>query len=445
MDSYHSRSSSAVLAKSVPTLSAFWSPKRAEKTVSLSKYFPYGTVFFYGFPAGVESKFFNAIPPWVEELVAARPLTCAGNGVRVVTFHATSNPRLRALLEQECGVPLVNEEDVLALPEDINAQVEGAKRNALVKKALKHLSSKDELIMAQPFLDPELRPAYRIPPELTIWLNDKKNMSQYIPAEFLPKRYATFADGTAFASDMQKFALPCVVKVSSSSAGDGVRICRSEQEVAEAKKTFAYMEGAIFVEEFIEVKHNFCIQFGISHDSGEIEMIGFNEQFIDRRGEFLGGIVHPENPYPVVDEINEILEEQVLPNIRALGWYGVGGIDVLVSQNGKMYVIDPNFRHTATFAIVCLSKNKEIKKSAIGFHGTFTGDEKALRQSLLRFARKGSLEQSVQMVSLSHDGQKTYRFNAALLFSQAEEMKAGAEMLLKNGIESAVLGKLAVA
>ena len=61
---------------------------RLAKHVTLSTYFPAGTRFFYGYPAGEDSGFLNRVGPEIEELVAARPICCAGRDVFIVNFAA---------------------------------------------------------------------------------------------------------------------------------------------------------------------------------------------------------------------------------------------------------------------------------------------------------------------------------------------------------------------
>ena len=53
----------------------------------LSDYFPTGTCYFYGYPAGEDESFFNKVPVEIEELVAARANCCAGSGLDLSLIH----------------------------------------------------------------------------------------------------------------------------------------------------------------------------------------------------------------------------------------------------------------------------------------------------------------------------------------------------------------------
>ncbi len=110
---------------------------------TLSNYLPPNTTYFYGFPAGEDSNFFNTVHPWKEELVAARPLVCAGQHVKVLTFGATNKSAFG--------------DNVIYFPPNISELVEGQERNQMIKSAIKDLVPKKSLIMAQPYLDESLR------------------------------------------------------------------------------------------------------------------------------------------------------------------------------------------------------------------------------------------------------------------------------------------------
>ena len=124
--------------------------------------------------------------------------------------------------------------------------------------------------MAQPFLDEQLISKYQIPPAVAIWCNDKKNMPLYIDSEYLPTRFAVFEGGKAFVESTTTLPLPCVVKVSSSAGGDGVRICRTPLMLSAAKKRFQHIQGTIFIEQYIHASCNIGVQFGIPFDASHV-------------------------------------------------------------------------------------------------------------------------------------------------------------------------------
>ena len=412
--------------------------------ISLSRYFPEGTNYFYGYPSGEDSNFFNGVPPASEELVAARSLVCAGDHVRPIVFAPAIEPRISHVLKNELGIVYVEQDQIITLPTGITHSIVGKQRNTLIKQALRELSDYGSLVMAQPFLDPLLQNRYQIHPELTIFLNDKKNLPTYVPQEYLPERYGEYASGRAFSTSQDHLPVPCVVKVSSSSSGDGVRLCRTAGQLEKAKKEYAFVSGSIIVEQFIKVDQNFGIQFGIPcHRCKDVEIIGVSEQLTSPEGEFIGGIIDPQRLFAEIDGINRLLLERVLPSVREMGWYGVGGFDVLIDKDGKFYMEDPNFRMTGMTPYLCEARNGVIRESMVSFIATFQGSEEEFLRTIVPLARNGSPAQMIHVLALTHHGD-TFRMNAAMYFEQeeVESVQRNAQQLVNLGLESKALRKL---
>ncbi len=290
--------------------------------------------------------------------------------------------------------------------------------------------------MAQPILDDRLVNEYQIDPKLSVWLNDKKNLIQYAPPEFLGKRYAEFRNGEDFFNSTEKIPVPCVVKISASSSGEGIRICLSRVDLKKAKKAFKKRAGTLFIEEYISYVHNFGFQFGIPADKKKApHIIGYNHQVTAASGEFLGGFIFKEKNRKV-EKIKKMITREILPKIQKMGWHGIGGLDVLVTAEGKFYIIDSNFRTTGMTAYIFLTKNKLINKSMVSFTATFQGSKEEFEQNVLSI-NKGK-DKILTIVSLSKKGAE-YRFNAALLFDKREDVPALAVSLIRRGIKSEIL------
>lgn len=410
--------------------------------VDLSRYFPAATAYFYGYPAGQDSQFFNLVPPASEELVAARSLVCAGPSVAPIVFPAAVEPHVLSILRDDLGVSLVEGDRVLRLPEAIGPEIVGEPRNALVKQALRSLVPDGALVMAQPYDDLGLQDRFQLPAELTIWLNDKMHLRSVVPAEYLPERYAVFGSGSSFADYAGGVPLPCVVKVSSSSSGDGVRICRTRRQLLNAQREYADIRSSVLVQEYIDVACNFGIQFGIPSDRGvPVEIIGVSEQLTTPEGEFIGGIVDPHRLMPTIDGVNDLLLQVVLPAVRELGWYGVGGFDVLIDRRGRYFITDPNFRMTGMTPYLCEARNGRIRKRMVSFSGMFRGDAEAFRRAILPLAVEGHPEQMLHLIALTRHGD-TYRMGGAVLFDDDAEVTPSAQRLLRKGFASKALEKL---
>ncbi|OGJ79690.1 hypothetical protein A2412_01945 [Candidatus Peribacteria bacterium RIFOXYC1_FULL_58_8] len=410
--------------------------------VSLSSFFPVGTQYFYGYPSGEHSGFFNAVPPFIEEIVAARALSCAGAWVTPVVFASSIDPLTQEILREDLGMAPARRQPIV-LTSTINETLSGPQRNRSIVRALSGILAPKKFVMAQPYMDTCLQTRFALPPALTLWLNDKVNMPRYVPPAFLPERYAECANGRAFAASPSTFPTPCVVKVSSSSSGDGVRICRTEEELRNAQREFAKVKTGIIVDEHVEAVRNFGIQFGIPSDPAqEIELIGVSEQLTTPEGAFIGGLVDPDNLFARIDGVNDLLLHHVLPAVREMGWYGIGGFDVLVDSRNRFFIVDPNFRMTGMTAFLCTARNGTVRKCMASFVGTFEGNRTDFVRAIAPLARPGA-RQRLHIVALTHRN-GTFRMSAALLFGRDEEHEVPrlAGEFLALGLQSRALERL---
>lgn len=406
---------------------------------SLSDYFTAGSVYFYGYPAGTDSDFLLRVPPVTEELVAARALSCAGPEVSVVTFAATQPPILDQRLANDFGLPGLTTKQTIILPSEITSAVKGAKRDRMIMDALKRLVPEGELIMAQPYNDESMSKSYQIRPAIIGWLNDKLNMSHYIPNELLPKRLAFFSSGRGLAEAARSLDLPCVIKVSSSSSGDGVYICRSPEDINHAVKQLNNLGVKIFVEEYIEAQRNYGLHFGIpANPDKPIDIIGANEQVTTPAGAFIGGKISSTELPNELKTAAKTLKNHILPTVRALGWHGVGCFDVIMTADGQPRFIDCNFRMTGMSAYHFLLSEEHFKSPLLGFAGKFHGNQTELKRALSNLAAVGSPNRCIQLIALNHHS-GVWNFNAALTYESDFELKQKAYELLAAGIKSSAL------
>lgn len=413
------------------------------RSVSLSRYFPSNSCYFYGYPSGEASGFLNKVPPAIEELVSARPLVCAGDAITVLAFANPLQPACLDFLRHYNAELFRSKQPIISMPVTLDAAVEGKQRNLRVKQSLKRLVEPGTLVMAQPFLDDDMTYLYQIPPKLTNWLNDKQHMNSYVPAELLPARHGSYPSGQAFAADATKLVVPCVVKVSSSSAGDGVYVCKDRRSLLAAKKVLSAVQSTIIVEQYIEARANYGIQFGIPADAqAPIDIIGINEQLTTDMGEFIGGIIEPGRSYNQLRAVMHQLVKDILPQVRVLGWYGVGCFDVLEDTEGRLFIIDGNFRMTGMTAYFMMVVNQHITSSLVSFSAEFHGSLKQLEKLLGDVPLASDAEKPLRIISLAeHAG--VYRFNAALLFHNRQRVGVMARQLLRAGIVSKALEQLA--
>ena len=416
--------------------SDFAAPKQP---LSLSNYFPAGTHYFYAYPAGEASGFLNKVSPRAEELVAARTLSCAGSNIIAVKFAATHNSVLGEDIINALAIPQLPPHQLVVLPQEIDASLAGEARNSAIKAELEYRITPGNLIMAQPYTDTHLADLFQIPTHLSSWINDKNNMKQYIDEKFMPKKQGIYLNGQQLAEHAQEIKLPCVVKVSSSSSGDGVYLCRSKRDLSLAMQELRKVTSTIFVEQLIEATHNYGIHFGIPFDKKlPIDLIGINQQLTTPDGEFVGGIIDSLSLPKPLRPLERYLLDDVLPKVRAMGWYGIGCFDVLCDEQDNFYLIDCNFRITGMSAYHFLISKSVLQTPILSFSGEFVGSRHMLEQNLFPYAHKDSSNKWVQIIALTHyDG--LWSFNGSLLFSNNDELEKRAHTLLQLGIKSQAL------
>lgn len=412
---------------------------------NLSQVFPPGTAYYYGFPAGWDSGFYNNCPPEIEELVAMRPAVCAGENMRIVTFASTVQDDVWNTLKDDLGVPLVGRDRILALPSDIDCSITGEERNNRIRDALMQAVPNSRLIMAQPYTKRALWQKYLINPGTTTWLNDKDTIHQFVPQEYCTPEYADLPDGQALAKiDGSALPYPCVIKVSASSAGDGVRVCRSIGEFQAAQEAFKESHGAILIQKYIEFIKEIDVKFAVYQDKNKpFELIGYSKEITGENGEYMGGIVeNTEEPSGIVQQIYHVLKTEILPTLKEKGWFGVGGVDVLVDKDGAFYFNDFNCRMTATMAQTMQMNSGLIgDRSLLVFNGTFPGTIEDFRKKMIEKSRHGSNQQVLNVVALAN-GNNVVRMHAGVLFDQPETLRENVLELERLGVQSDIFREI---
>lgn len=416
-----------------------------KEPLSLSTVFPQGTNYFYGFPAELDSGFYNGCPPAIEELVAMRPSVCAGTNVKVVTFASTTTERVRRLMEDDLGVVGVGKDQIISLPEAITRNVSGSVRNEAVKRALAELIPDGSLVMAQPYIDDRLQPKYLINPQTTAWLNDKKNIRDFVPSKYRIPEFASFSTGEEFyLADTMSYEYPCAVKVTLSSAGDGVMLCKTPQELRAAQEKYKNIPHPILIQKFIGSPFEPDVKFIVPQAPGApCSIVGHSREITGPNGEYQGGVIlNNEKKSEVIERIEGVLLQEILPILRQKGWFGVGGVDVLIDDDGNFYFSDFNCRMTATMAQQLQVRNGTLgAKSVAVFNGFFSGDIEEFRRTVVPHARHGGNNQKLNVVSLAED-KDDIRIHGGVLFDQPETLEENIMALQRYGIHAAIFSRL---
>ncbi len=411
---------------------------------SLSTYLPDETHYYYGYPAGTGSGFVNTLPPCYEELLSARPLSCAGN-LKIVCLANGVKKDALSILSEEVGLPLAAENQVIRLPTAIDTMVTGCERNRMVQAALQTLVPDGNFLMAQPYEGTMLDAKYLIPRTVTYPLNDKGTLEKLVPPEYLLETFASFPNGAAFAAcEGNTLPMPCVVKVTSASAGDGVRICKNLEDFTAAQKEFAKVSTPIIVQEYLGGATEVGVQFGVPRSAeAEADILGFSTQIIAPTGKYLGGNFNDNTHNEIIDRIYDVIRNKILPKVRERGWYGVGGLDVMIRPDGSFVFIDGNFRMTATHVYRFNVENGLVSKPFVTMTASMPGNLETFRRSVVPLASRANASRIFHPVSLS-ECEGMLHFNGGLLYDTQEDLVENARHALSLGVRSKVLESLVV-
>lgn len=410
----------------------------------LSEIFPADTAYFYGYPLGWsdESRFLNTASPSSEELVAARPLVCAGKHVDVVVFARTVEDRVLKLLQHELGTEITQRR--IVIPSEVHIHLESTERNARIQQALQDSVRDRLLIMAQPYLHPEMEKKYLIDPKISFWANDKDNMRHFVPEEFLIPELARAESGMEFKTmDSSKFPYPCVLKLSSSSGGDGVYICKTEADFKKAQKTFSNYDCPVLVLKYIEIMKEVGTKFAIYPGATpRFGRVGATKDFSNREGNWVGSLVGHNVESEIAEQMYRVLETSVLPKLHAQGWYGVGEGGALVDKNGRFYFSDFNCRVTGdTAQTFQMNQNLFGGRQLVVFNGLRPGTLQDFANVVVPFARRGDADQIVNVVAVA-EYEEGVRIHGGVLFDQNEALMENVAHLQQLGIKSPLFNKV---
>jgi acetyl/propionyl-CoA carboxylase alpha subunit len=139
---------------------------------------------------------------------------------------------------------------------------------------------------------------------------------------------------------------PVLVKAAFGGGGRGMRIVRSEPELAEAvasaerEAATAFGDGTVFVERYVEDPRHIEVQiFGDAH--GEVVHLFERECSIQRRYQK----IIEEAPSPAVDPtLRAALCDAAVAAGRALDYVGAGTVEFVVDRDGNFFFLEVNTR-----------------------------------------------------------------------------------------------------
>ena len=188
------------------------------------------------------------------------------------------------------------------------------------------------------------------------------------------------SDKAAIAA-VRDIGLPVIIKASAGGGGKGMRIARSEDEVAEGVRAArsearsSFGDDRVFIERYIDDPRHIEIQvLGDRH--GNIVHLGERECSIQRRNQK----IIEEAPSTAVDEaLRAEMGAQAVALARAVGYDSAGTVEFILGADRHFYFLEMNTRlqveHPVTEFITGLDLVEQMIRVAAGERLPFTQDE----------------------------------------------------------------------
>ena len=169
-----------------------------------------------------------------------------------------------------------------------------------------------------------------------------------------------------------KIKYPIMMKATAGGGGKGMRVCKNDDEVAEAwdktrrEALAAFGNDGMYMEKFVEEPRHIEIQIaGDQH--GKACHLSERDCSIQRRHQKL--VEETPSPY-MTDELREKMGQAAIKAAEAVKYEGVGTVEFLVDKNRDFYFMEMNTRiqveHTITEEVINYDLVKEQIKLAAG-------------------------------------------------------------------------------
>jgi acetyl-CoA carboxylase, biotin carboxylase subunit len=162
----------------------------------------------------------------------------------------------------------------------------------------------------------------------------------------VPGTTEPFANTEEAAKQAQKFGYPVLLKAAAGGGGKGMRVVRSEKELAssleaarrEAKSAFG--DDAVYLEKFVERPRHVEIQvLGDAH--GTVLSLGERECSVQRRHQKM---IEEAPSVAVTPDLRKKMGETAVRAARAAGYENAGTCEFLLDRNGDFYFLEMNTR-----------------------------------------------------------------------------------------------------
>lgn len=282
--------------------------------------------------------------PWLTtelhqaNMLTARELLIAD--MPVIVHEATLGERAQRIM-QAAGVDLPKNGRIFKDEASYNARLREAEANG--EKIFFQYTHEAE------YVNPET--SYT-PRDLFVALNNKSRLKEWTKGKFLPHREEV--QSSELTEKLKSWEYPYVLKPGDdhpTAGGYGVMICYNDEDRAKALKRIdeANVESDFIIEDYIQTRVNYCVQYAYSDDLG-LKYLGASIQNTDEYGKYKGNITAEHVPDAVIEAGREIMQNGV-----DMGYRGIAGFDLLVDETDHIYAIDLNFRQNGSTSMLLIN------------------------------------------------------------------------------------------
>jgi acetyl-CoA carboxylase, biotin carboxylase subunit len=169
----------------------------------------------------------------------------------------------------------------------------------------------------------------------------------------------------------RQVGFPVIVKASAGGGGRGMRVIRSEEEVAplfqaaQSEAAAAFGNGDLYMEKFIERPRH--IEFQILGDKyGRVISLGERECSIQRRHQKL---LEESPSVKVTPELRKQIGDKLSASLSRIGYVNAGTVEFLMDEDGSLYFIEMNTRIQVEHPVTEMVTGIDLVKSQIMLAG----------------------------------------------------------------------------
>jgi acetyl-CoA carboxylase biotin carboxylase subunit len=165
----------------------------------------------------------------------------------------------------------------------------------------------------------------------------------------------------------QAIGFPVMLKAAAGGGGRGMRIVRSETDLAsllaqaQAEAAAAFSSGDVYMEKLVEAPRHIEFQV-LADEGGDVRILGERECSIQRRHQKL----IEESPSPCVSkQLRDRMSKTLTAAMKKIGYTNAGTVEFLMDERQNLYFIEVNARIQVEHPVTELVTGIDLVKSQI--------------------------------------------------------------------------------